>query len=136
MENDPFQVHDQKTPWPEEKPLPLATRVVMIQYAHFDFLFALCNLIFLPLLKSYLAGQLELQEKFLMPYFRLLLLGDLAHVGFAVWGWWDVGFWGWSVEKMGRMFLTLTVLLPRLAWVLGFGRYVHERDREKEKMKS
>jgi hypothetical protein len=105
----------------------------MIQYAHFDFLFALCNLIFLPLLTSYLVGQLELQEKFLTPYLRLLLLGDLAHVGFAAWGWWGAGLWGWNLERWGRTVLMMTVLLPRLAWVFGLGRYVHKRDQTKVK---
>jgi hypothetical protein len=131
-------------------PLPTATYVTVVQYGHFRFLFGMSNAIYIPLVLKHLAGNLALQETFLTAFLGPLLIGDLMGIIFALWGHGrlnlgEIGMDGqsefvkavssesdWSLWVL--LVLEMSVLIPRLMWVLGIGRYLHRRDGPKEKI--
>jgi hypothetical protein len=73
------------------------------------------------------------QEKILMAYFTPLIIGDFAHITITLWALgedrWN--FAKWTFLLWCTFVLGLSLLVPRLAWCLGIGRYVDKRDRVK-----
>jgi hypothetical protein len=64
-----------------------------------------------------------------------LMFGDFFHLYVTVWALGDIK---WELRRYTPMLWTtlilgLTLFVPRVAWVLGIGRYVHKRDGVAEK---
>lgn len=113
-----------------QEPLSLATHVTMVQLAHVVGLLGLINVFVLYAARRYLFGQPAIQEKIVGALLTPLLLGDLLHMGIT---WWALGEGRWDVKNWsGTLWVTMvsgiTLLVPRIAWHLGIGRYVHNRD--------
>ena len=59
-----------------------------------------------------------------------MLLGDVLHIVLTLWA---IGDERWNVQKwQATLWVTIvsgfTLLIPRLAWHLGVGRYMESRD--------
>ena len=57
-------------------------------------------------------------------------MGDFLHIFLTLWA---IGDDRWAVEKwQGTLWITIvsgfTLMIPRLAWHLGVGRYMESRD--------
>ncbi|KII95144.1 hypothetical protein PLICRDRAFT_48108 [Plicaturopsis crispa FD-325 SS-3] len=131
---DPKAIHDQQAPWPSDGPptgpLPLATTVTMLQLAHVCALLGLLNYFVLSALRTHLHAQPALQEKIATALLTPLLIGDGLHLYVTLWALgeqrWDLHSWGvmlWLTVGLG-----LSIMVPRIAWHIGIGRYVHSRD--------
>ncbi|KAI0921845.1 hypothetical protein AcW1_004293 [Taiwanofungus camphoratus] len=131
---DPKTTHDQQAPWPAGGPpdvLPLATRVTILQLGHVAGLLGLLNLFVLAACRKHLFAQPALQEKIVRALLTPLLLGDFLHIGITLWALgdrkWDVSSWGvilWITILTG-----FSLMIPRITWHMGIGRYVDKRDR-------
>ena len=128
------QIHNQQAPWPAHMlpppELPAATVVTVVQYSHVCSLIGLINYFVLTMARRHLASQPALQEQVARALLTPLLIGDLLHIILTLWALgdtrWDVSRWTgmlWSTVVLG-----LGLFVPRLAWHLGIGRYVHKRD--------
>lgn len=131
---DGMQTYVQQAPWPRgeapDGPLPKATVVTLTQLAHTVGLLGALNFFLLRAARKHLWSQPAIQEKIVMALLTPLLLGDFLHIGLTLYALgeerWDVGQWEgmlWATVVLG-----LTLLVPRLAWYLGVGRYVGSRD--------
>jgi len=134
--SDPKATHDQQAPWPlgiaPSEPLPRATLVTMLQLAHVCALLGVINLFVLGAVRKHLEGQPALQEKIVRSLLTPLVLGDFAHLFVTIWG---LGEEKWNFSRYTPMLwitiiLGISLLVPRVAWHLGIGRYVHTRDRK------
>jgi len=103
---------------------------MMYQLCHISLLIALLNLIFLRNVRNLLGSNPIIQEKIVGAYLSVLLFGDFFHISISFWASgdtrWDVEKWSfmlWAIVVTG-----LSLLVPRLSWFLGIGRYVHKRD--------
>ncbi|KAI0307277.1 hypothetical protein B0F90DRAFT_1807918 [Multifurca ochricompacta] len=110
--------------------LPLATRVTIVQLAHVCGLLGLVNIFLLRAAHQYLSTQLALQEKIVGALLTPLLIGDILHLVLTLWALGDVR---WNVSEWGGMLwvtvlLGFTLLIPRVTWHLGIGRYMEARD--------
>ncbi|EJF61191.1 hypothetical protein BD309DRAFT_957006 [Dichomitus squalens] len=131
---DPKTIHDAQAPWPSGSappgPLAKATQVTMIQLAHTVGLLGLINVFVLGAARKYLFAHPVLQEKIVGALFTPLLFADVVHIIIT---WWALGdnrwhFWEWS-SLLWLTFLTgFSLLIPRVAWHMGVGRYVDRRD--------
>ncbi|OBZ70392.1 hypothetical protein A0H81_09970 [Grifola frondosa] len=128
------QAHDLQAPWPSgsvpEGQLSLATRVTMLQLAHVVGLLGLINVFVLWAARKHLFSQPALQEKVAGALLTPLLVGDFVHVSIT---WWALGDARWDFTSWSGMlwatFLTgFSLMIPRIAWHLGIGRYVDRRD--------
>lgn len=130
---DPKQVHDQQAPWPAGGPpkeMPLATQVTILQLAHTTLLLGFINIAVLWACRKYLSSHLALQEKIVGALLAPLLLADFLHIGITLWALgdnrWDVANWG------GILWITIvtgiSLMVPRVTWHMGIGRYMHSRD--------
>ncbi|KZT12501.1 uncharacterized protein LAESUDRAFT_689068 [Laetiporus sulphureus 93-53] len=130
---DPKRTYDQQAPWPAGGPpdaMPLATRVTILQLGHVAGLLGLLNFFVLSACRKYLASQPALQEKIVGALLKPLLLGDFLHIGITLWALgdsrWDIASWG------GVLWITIvtgfSLMIPRITWHLGIGRYVERRD--------
>ncbi|EPQ59458.1 hypothetical protein GLOTRDRAFT_35098 [Gloeophyllum trabeum ATCC 11539] len=131
---DPKRTHDAQAPWPNgmppSSPLPQATLVTLFQLAHVCALIGLINVFVLSAARKHLYSQPALQEKIVGALLTPLLCGDVLHLYVTLWALgperWNVQEWGavlWSTLLTG-----LTLIVPRIAWHLGIGRYVDKRD--------
>lgn len=134
-----LQAHDSQAPWsppsayadPSLNPFPLATKVTILQLGHVCLLLALTNIFVLTTARLHLAHLPRVQEVVLRSYLAPLLIGDVAHIVLTLWALdqnvrWDVANWGlvlWSTVGLG-----ITLLIPRVLWHAGVGRYVDRRD--------
>lgn len=129
----------QQAPWPEgilpEDPLPKATLVTMLQLAHIVGLLGTINVFVLWTARKHLWSQPAIQEKVVSALLTPLLFGDFLHIGLTLWALgeerWNVGQWDgilWVTIVTG-----LTLLVPRIAWHLGMGRYMEARDGQIER---
>ncbi|KAH9977904.1 hypothetical protein BGW80DRAFT_1284796 [Lactifluus volemus] len=117
---DPTKTHNMQAPWPSHSPppehLPLATTVTVLQLAHVCGLLGFIN----P----------TLQEKIVGALLTPLLVGDVLHLVVTLWALGDMR-WQFS-EWSGMLWLTIlsgvSLLIPRVAWHLGIGRYTEARD--------
>jgi hypothetical protein len=136
----PFrQTHDQQAPWPSdappEGPLPRATLVTLLQLAHVCALLSVLNIFILGAARKHLHSHPALQEKIVGALLTPLVFGDVMHLYVTLWA---LGEDKWETRRYTPMLWTtlilgLSLLLPRVAWHLGIGRYVHKRDGVTEK---
>jgi len=130
---DPKKAHDQQAPWPLSGPpdaMPLATRVTILQLAHVAGLLGLINAFVLSACRKYLVAHPAIQEKVVGALLLPLLLGDFLHIGITLWALgdsrWDVTQWG--VLLWITMLTGISLMVPRVMWHMGVGRYVDGRD--------
>jgi hypothetical protein len=135
------QEHDNNGPWSTEDipvgPLTSATRTTVIQYKHVVFLISALNFYVLGAVHQHLTTKPALQEKVVSSYLQVLLFGDVVHMAISLWCWGD-GRWAvtkWNAHCWAAVILGLSLAIPRLLWVLGIGRYVHDRDEPKARVK-
>lgn len=85
--------------------------------------------------RRYLWSQPAIQEKVIGAVLTPLLLGDFLHIFLTLWA---IGDERWNVQKwQATLWVTIvsgfTLLIPRLAWHLGVGRYMESRDGQTHK---
>ncbi len=104
--------------------------MTLVQLAHVCALVGLINAFVLFAVRKHLSGNPALQEKILFSLLAPLLIGDVAHIAVSLWALgeerWDVANWTpmlWTTVGIG-----LSLLVPRICWHLGVGRYVDMRD--------
>lgn len=123
-----------QAPWPPHvqppQRLPLATKVTVVQLAHVCGLLGLVNIFLLRTARQYLSSQPALQEKIVRALLTPLLIGDILHLVLTLWA---LGDMRWSFSEWGMvlwltMILGLSLLVPRIAWHLGIGRYMESKD--------
>ena len=128
------QAHDNQAPWPNDipptEPLPQATLVSIVQLAHVCGLLGVLNFFILRAVRKHLRDQPAVQEKIVAALLMPLAFADVFHLVITLWALgdsrWDCRRWSgllWSTVLFG-----LSLLIPRIAWNLGIGRYVHTRD--------
>ncbi|KAI9063297.1 hypothetical protein FKP32DRAFT_1592741 [Trametes sanguinea] len=131
---DPKKAHDAQAPWPSgnapEAPLSKATQVTMLQLAHVVGLLGLINFFVLGAARKYLFAHPALQEKIVGALLTPLLIADIVHLTIT---WWALGdsrwsFWEWSGLLWVTFLTGFSLLVPRVAWHMGIGRYVDRRD--------
>ena len=129
-----LQTHDQQAPWPSdtppEGPLPRATLVTIVQLGHVCALLSILNYFVLGAARKYLHPYPALQEKIVGSLLTPLVFGDFMHLYVTFWA---LGDNRWALSRYTPMLWTtlilgLSLLVPRVAWHLGIGRYVHKRD--------
>jgi hypothetical protein len=110
--------------------LPLATRVTIVQLTHVCGLLGLLNFVFLRAARRYLSSQPTLQEKMVTAFLLPLVIGDVLHLVLTLWALgdqrWNVA--EWSVMVWTTVLTGISLLIPRVAWHMGIGRYVDSRD--------
>lgn len=131
---DPKATHDGQAPWPTGKPptgpLSTATLVTLIQLAHVCALLGVVNAFVLNAVRRHLKTQPAVQEKIVSALLTPLLFGDIFHLFVTVWA---LGDQRWDIASYSPMLWTtiglgLTLMVPRICWHLGIGRYVDSRD--------
>jgi len=139
---DPKKTHDSQAPWPNNKPptgpLPTASLVTILQLAHVCALVGLVNLFVLRAARKHLASQPALQETLVHALLTPLLFGDVIHVVLTLWALDPSERWAvmsWSPLLSLTVFAGLSLLIPRVMWHAGIGRYVHSRDSVVEDLK-
>lgn len=104
--------------------------MTVIQLAHVCALIGVVNLFVLTAARRHLQSQPALQEKIVFSLLAPLLVGDFLHLYVTLWALgeqkWDV--WSWSPMLWTTIVLGSTLMIPRIAWHLGVGRYVDSRD--------
>jgi len=135
---DPQGTHNSQAPWLDSSPpetLPLATLVTIIQLGHVCALIGVVNVFVLNAARSHLQGNPAVQERIVLSLLTPLLIGDFLHLYVTLWALgdqrWEV--WNWSPMLWTTLLLGLTLMIPRVTWHLGIGRYVHSRDGVLEK---
>jgi len=130
---DPKGTHDYQAPWPNGAPpddFPLATKLTITQLGHVCALLGLLNVWLLSSARVHLSLQPALQEKIVSALLTPLFIGDVMHIYITLWALgehrWD--FKSWSPMLITTVVLGLTLLVPRVMWQLGIGRYVDSRD--------
>ena len=123
-----------QAPWPAHiappQRLPLATMVTVVQLAHVCGLLGLINFFLLRAARRYLSAHPALQEKVVSALLTPLLIGDILHLALTFWA---LGDMRWNLSEWSYMLwltvvLGLSLLIPRVAWHLGIGRYTESRD--------
>lgn len=131
----PVQTYTQQAPWPDHElpqgALPRAAIVTLMQLAHTVGLLGSLNAFVLWAARKYLWSQPAIQEKVVGALLTPLLLGDFLHIFLTLWA---VGDDRWDVQRwQGTLWITIItgiiLMVPRLAWHLGVGRYMESRDR-------
>lgn len=134
---DPKRTHDGQAPWPfdipPDGPLPRASLVTLLQLAHVCGLISVLNFFILGAARKHLHLYPALQEKIVSALLTPLMFGDVIHLYVTVWA---LGEERWELRRYTPMLWTtlilgLSLLVPRVAWRLGIGRYVHKRDGKK-----
>lgn len=101
-----------------------------MQLAHTVALLGSLNIFVLWAARKHLWSQPAVQEKVVGALLTPLLLGDFLHIFLTLWA---IGDERWVVQKwQGTLWITIisgfTLMIPRLAWYLGVGRYMESRD--------
>jgi hypothetical protein len=123
-----------QAPWPGGAPppgaLPRATFVTIVQLGHVCALLGTLNFFVLRAARTHLAHAPALQERLARALLAPLLVGDVSHLVATLWALgprrWDWAAYEpttWAVVATG-----VTLLVPRVCWHLGVGRYVDMRD--------
>jgi hypothetical protein len=128
------QTHNAQAPWTADDPppetLPRATLITILQLGHACALLGFVNLFVLRAAREHLHGNPALQEKIVFSLLAPLLAGDVYHLYITLWALgdqrWDL--WTWTPMLWVTVILGLTLMVPRVAWHLGIGRYVDYRD--------
>lgn len=130
-----FQAYDQQGPWPYNTPppgpLPPATLVTMLQLAHVCGLMGVLNFFVLGAARKHLHAQPALQEKIVGALLTPLVFGDIFHLVVTLWA---LGEHKWELKSYTPMLwctfiFGLVLLVPRVTWHLGIGRYMDSRDK-------
>ena len=131
---DGTQTYVQQAPWPQgvepAEALPKAAVVTLLQLAHTVGLLGSINVFVLWAARKHLWSQPAIQERVVAALLTPLLFGDFLHIALTLWALgeerWDVSQW------TGTLWVTvvtgLTLMIPRMAWHMGVGRYVERRD--------
>ncbi|CAL1700798.1 unnamed protein product [Somion occarium] len=139
----PKEAHDQQAPWQTEQStantLPLPTLITTMQLASVVGLLGLINCFVLWTARRYLFGQPAIQEKVVSALLTPLLIGDILHLSVTLWALgddrWNIRAW----RNSGTLWVTIStgisLLVPRIAWHLGIGRYVDSRDRQTDRQR-
>jgi len=136
---DPETAHNQQAPWPLDTtpsgPLPKATLVTILQLAHVCGLLGVVNFFVLTAARKHLHTQPALQEKIVGALLTPLVFADVLHLWVTLWA---LGEHKWEFRRYSPMLwctfiLGLVLLVPRVMWHLGIGRYVDRRDRVHQK---
>jgi len=101
-----------------------------VQLAHVCGLLGLVNFFLLRAVRRYLSGQLMLQEKIVSALLTPLLIGDVLHIVVTLWALGDVR-WNvseWTVVIWATVLIGVSLLIPRITWHMGIGRYMESRD--------
>jgi hypothetical protein len=104
--------------------------VTVVQLAHVCGLLGLINFFVFRAARRYLSGHPALQEKLVGALLTPLLIGDVLHLALTLWALGDIR-WNlseWTVMLWLTVLLGLSLLIPRVAWHLGIGRYSESRD--------
>ncbi|KAF5333349.1 hypothetical protein D9611_002480 [Ephemerocybe angulata] len=131
---DPTTAHNAQAPWPPGSTpfevLPRPTLVTTLQLAHVCALLGIINAFVLTAVRKHLHGNPALQEKLVFALLTPLLLGDIFHLYVTFWALGEErwAFWEWSPMLWTTVLLGFTLMIPRIAWHLGIGRYVDHRD--------
>ncbi|KAF7301723.1 hypothetical protein MIND_00737900 [Mycena indigotica] len=130
---DPKSTHDNQAPWPSGRPpdsFPLATKLTIVQLGHVSGLLGLLNVCLLSTARAHLSLQPALQEKIVSALLTPLLVGDIVHIYLTLWALGDHRFdlRNWSPMLVVTIVGGISLLIPRLCWVLGIARYVDSRD--------
>ena len=101
-----------------------------MQLAHTVGLLGSLNAFLLWAARKHLWSQPAIQEKVVGALLTPLLLGDFLHLFLTLWA---IGDDRWEVHKwQGTLWITIVsgfaLMIPRLAWHLGVGRYMESRD--------
>jgi hypothetical protein len=139
---DPTGTHNSQAPWlqgiPPPKTLPTATLVTVLQLGIICALLALINIFVLSAARHHLKEQPALQEKIIFSLLAPLLFSDVFHLAVTFWALgdqkWD--FENWTPMLWITVISGLTLMVPRICWHLGIGRYVDLRDRSSRKTMS
>ncbi|KAJ3722864.1 hypothetical protein C8R42DRAFT_664613 [Lentinula raphanica] len=132
--SDPKTTFEGQAPWPADSPPPAelsrAGLVTVIQLAHVCFLVGVINHFVLSAARNHLGSYPAIQEKIVFSLLAPLLFGDILHLYVTIWA---LGEDKWNFRKWSPMLWTtiglgLTLMVPRICWHLGIGRYVHSRD--------
>ena len=104
--------------------------VTLLQLAHTCGLLGAINIFVLWAARKHLWSQPAIQEKIVGALLTPLLLGDILHITLTLWA---LGEERWDVTRWeGTLWVTivagLTLMVPRLTWYFGIGRYVDARD--------
>jgi len=136
--SDPQKIHRLQAPWPSGSSpfdkLSPATMVTILQLAHTCTLLGIINVFILNGARKYIV-QPEIQEKIVASLLTPLLLGDIFHLVVTIYA---LGEYRWSVSAWPptlvlTIFFGVSLLIPRICWHLGLGRYVASRDEAKKK---
>ena len=128
------KTYTQQAPWPDHElpqgALPRAAIVTLMQLAHTVGLLGSLNAFVLWAARKYLWSQPAIQEKVVGALLTPLLLGDFLHIFLTLWA---IGDDRWDVQRwQGTLWITIItgiiLMVPRLAWHLGVGRYMESRD--------
>ncbi|KAA1466324.1 hypothetical protein DENSPDRAFT_767827 [Dentipellis sp. KUC8613] len=131
---DPQKTHNLQAPWPKHSPppaeIPLASIVTVVQLAHVCALIGVINVFLLSAARRHLSTQPAIQEKIVGALLMPLLIGDILHLVLTLWALGDKRwqFWKWSGMLWTTILLGLTLMVPRMTWHMGIGRYVDKRD--------
>jgi hypothetical protein len=101
-----------------------------MQLGHVCALLSVLNIFILGAARKHLRSQLDVQEKIAGALLTPLVFGDVMHLYVTLWA---LGEDKWEVRRYSpvlwtTLILGLSLLVPRIAWHLGIGRYVHKRD--------
>ncbi|KAF9567337.1 hypothetical protein CPC08DRAFT_773140 [Agrocybe pediades] len=131
---DPLTAHNSQAPWVTDvqpyRTLPTATLVTILQLAHVCALLGLVNLFVLHSVRKHLKDKPALQEKVVFALLTPLLGGDIFHLWLTLWALGDQrwNFRDWSPMLWTTVILGVSLMIPRICWHLGIGRYVESRD--------
>ncbi|KAF9492797.1 hypothetical protein BDN71DRAFT_1450966 [Pleurotus eryngii] len=131
---DPKITHDAQAPWgsrgPPLGPLPRATFVTVVQLANVCGLIGVINIFVLTTARRHLSSNPALQEKIVGSLLIPLLIGDILHAYVTLWALGDQKWepWNWSPMLWTTLLLGFTLMIPRICWNFGIGRYVDSRD--------
>ncbi|PPQ94008.1 hypothetical protein CVT25_009856 [Psilocybe cyanescens] len=131
---DPLTAHNSQAPWTAEVPayqvLPTATLVTILQLAHVCALLGFVNLFVLSAVRKHLNKTPDVQEKIVFSLLTPLLMGDIFHMWLTFWALGDqkFNFQSWTPMLWTTVTLGFSLMIPRIYWHLGIGRYVHSRD--------
>jgi hypothetical protein len=104
--------------------------MTITQLGHVCALLGLINYVILRAARSHLASYPALQERIVGALLKLLLIGDCTHLAFTFWvlGKDARNVRSWSTTLWVVVLSGASLLIPRLCWYVGVGRYVHVRD--------
>ncbi|KDR83681.1 hypothetical protein GALMADRAFT_236015 [Galerina marginata CBS 339.88] len=131
---DPLSAHNSQAPWSADalpyQVLPTATLVTILQLAHVCALLGCVNLFVLSAVRKHLSNNLALQENIVFSLMTPLLIGDIFHMWLTFWALKDQrsNFQSWSPMLWTTVILGFSLMIPRICWHLGIGRYVDSRD--------